>query len=117
MDALVSHGQRAVDLLSVWSFSVPSLLQYEPLTIALYYNTHSLVVMEPWSAIMICILAGCTYLLLSKLLVMLRLYDAVDAIPVHLGGGILGMIGVGLFASPRRLEEIYGHNEHPGFLY
>ena len=48
---------------------------------------------------------------------MLRLDDAVDAIPVHLGGGILGMIGVGLFASPRRLEEIYGHYEHPGFLY
>ena len=75
------------------------------------------VVVEPWSAIIIGFFAGCVYLLVSKLLIILRLDDAVDAIPVHLGGGVLGMIGVGLFASPKRLEAIFGNSDHPGLLY
>ena len=27
------------------------------------------------------------------------------------------MIAVGLFASPRWLEQIYGHSDHPGWFY
>ncbi|KAL7530664.1 hypothetical protein ACHAXR_003618 [Thalassiosira sp. AJA248-18] len=41
-----------------------------------------------------------------------RIDDAVEAIPVHLGPGIWGVVSVGLFASPRRLEEVYGHSNH-----
>ena len=53
----------------------------------------------------------------SKLLVFMMLDDVVDAIPVHLGGGLIGMLGVGLFASPKRLKSYFGHREHIGFLY
>ena len=50
-------------------------------------------------------------------MVRFRIDDAVEAIPVHLGPGIWGVVAVGLFASPRRLLEIYGHANHPGFFY
>ncbi|KAL7547775.1 hypothetical protein ACHAWF_011048 [Thalassiosira exigua] len=72
---------------------------------------------EPWAAALIGAIGGIVYLISGSLLVKFRIDDAVEAIPVHLGPGIWGVLSVGLFASPRRLMEIYGHTNHPGWFY
>ena len=75
-------------------------------------------VVEPWAAVVIGGMAGVLYLYGSKLLVRLRLDDAVDAIPVHMFNGIFGMLMVGFFASPRQMELTYGREmEHAGVFY
>lgn len=43
--------------------------------------------------------------------------DAVDAIPVHLPGGVWGVIAVGLFASSGRVKDAFGHDKHIGWFY
>lgn len=73
--------------------------------------------MEPWSAVIIGIVAGLVYLVGSRFLVKIRLDDAVDAIPVHMFNGIWGVISVGLFASPSRLLEVHGRDAHPGLFF
>jgi Amt family ammonium transporter len=73
--------------------------------------------LEPWAAALIGGIGGCVYLISGALLVRFRIDDAVEAIPVHLGPGIWGVFSVGLFASPRRLIQIYGHANHPGWFY
>jgi Amt family ammonium transporter len=73
--------------------------------------------MEPWAAVVTGFFAGIFYLLGSWLLVWIRLDDAVDAVPVHLVNGIWGLIATGLFASPTRLEQAFGTNDHPGAVY
>lgn len=72
---------------------------------------------EPWAAVVIGSIGGVVYLISGTLLVKFRIDDAVEAIPVHLGPGMWGVISVGFFASPRRLEQIYGHANHPGWFY
>lgn len=77
-------------------------------------------VVEPWAALVIGTIAGLLYIWGSRMLVRMRLDDAVDAIPVHLLNGMWGLIAVGLFASPRRLEQVYGSGtlkDHPGWFY
>lgn len=74
-------------------------------------------VLEPWAAVVVGFFSGAMYFLGSKFLIYLRIDDAVDAIPVHLFSGILGIVFVGLFASPTRLEAVYGRSGHPGLLY
>lgn len=72
---------------------------------------------ETWAAVVIGIGAGVFYLCASKLLVKLRIDDAVDAIPVHMVGGAWGVISTGLFTSPARLEAAFGLTEHVGWFY
>ena len=74
-------------------------------------------VVEPWAALIIGIVAGWTYIFWSKLLIKLKIDDAVDAIPVHFGNGIWGIISVGLFASPRRTALAFGDHGHNGWFY
>ncbi|GKZ01253.1 ammonium transporter Amt3 [Mayamaea pseudoterrestris] len=74
-------------------------------------------VMEPWGAVITGIVAGTVYLAGSKGLVRLRLDDAVDAIPVHMLGGMWGVIACGLFASPRWVKEAYGNADHAGWVF
>lgn len=74
-------------------------------------------VVEPWAAIIIGVVAGVLYIAGSHGLIRLRLDDAVDAIPVHMVNGIWGIIAVGLFASPQRLEDAYGRSEHAGWVF
>jgi ammonium transporter, Amt family len=52
---------------------------------------------ETWAAVVIGIVSGALYLVGSELLVMFRIDDAVDAIPVHMVGGAWGVIATGLF--------------------
>lgn len=79
--------------------------------------TGSCGVVEPWAAVVIGTLAGVFYLLASQFLLMVRIDDACDAIPVHAFCGLWGVLAVGLFASPTRLETFYGHGSHPGLFY
>jgi len=79
--------------------------------------TSGCAVMEPYAAIVTGIVAGWCYILSSSLLIKLRIDDCVNAIPVHMVNGFLGLIATGLFASPRLLEITYGEADHPGFLY
>lgn len=75
-------------------------------------------VVEPWAAILIGATAGLLFLGGTKLLVILRLDDAVDAIPVHMINGVWGVIAVGLFASPRQLELTFAREmPHVGWVY
>jgi ammonia channel protein AmtB len=95
--------------------------------------TGSCGVVEPWAAVITGFVAGLLYLSTSKLLVRLRIDDAVDAIPgtscdmfhslvlclcvnsivvlpqtVHMTNGIWGTLSVGLFASASRLDMAFG---------
>mmetsp|Transcript_3909 Transcript_3909/g.10766 ORF Transcript_3909/g.10766 Transcript_3909/m.10766 type:complete len:631 (-) Transcript_3909:298-2190(-) len=79
--------------------------------------TGACAVVEPWAAVVVGLVAGVVYACSSELLVKMRIDDAVDAIPVHLFGGLWGMIAVGLFASPGKLRNAYGRSEHVGWFY
>jgi len=74
-------------------------------------------VVEPWAAFVIGIVAGWTYIFWSNLLVKLKIDDAVDAIPVHMGNGIWGCIAVGLFAEPTRTANAFADHGHFGWFY
>jgi len=79
--------------------------------------TASVGTVEPWAACVIGMVAGWVYMGCSALLLKLKIDDAVDAIPVHLGNGSWGLIAAGLFSAPRRLEDCYGNSPHVGWLY
>jgi len=72
---------------------------------------------DTWAAVVIGIFAGLFYLMGSRLLVRLRIDDAVDAIPVHMVGGMWGLISTGLFSNPDRMEVAFGIKEHSGWFY
>lgn len=74
---------------------------------------------EPWAAIVIGAISGLIYLGAERLLEILCLDDAVDAIPVHLCGGMWGVLAVGLFSSPRGLKNYFGDDDfnHYGWFY
>lgn len=72
---------------------------------------------EPWAAVLIGLIAGPVYVLSSKLLVKLKIDDAVDAIPVHFFNGIWGCLATGIFASTRMVAMTYGDEYTPGLLY
>lgn len=72
---------------------------------------------EPWAAVLTGTLSGVMYLWGSNFLIKIKLDDAVDAIPVHMLAGSWGLIAVGLFASPDRLFQAYGIENHPGAFY
>ena len=74
-------------------------------------------VVEPWAAIVTGLIAGMLYLLSSKMLMKICIDDAVDAIPVHMVNGIWGLISTGFFASPRRLQDVYGQSDYVGWFY
>lgn len=80
--------------------------------------TSSCGVVEPWAAVIIGVVAGLLYLFGTWALIKVRLDDAVNAIPVHMVNGLWGMIAVGLFAAPKRLELTYAREiEHVGLFY
>ena len=72
---------------------------------------------DTWAAVVIGMISGWVYLAISKLLVKLRIDDAVDAVPVHMGGGAWGLLSTGLFTKPSLLLAAYGTDAHPGWFY
>lgn len=85
--------------------------------IGLVSSTSGCLVFEPWATCLIGIIAGWLYMAASALLVRFRIDDAVDAIPVHLAGGVWGMIATGLLAAPERMKEAFGSDQYVGLLY
>lgn len=74
-------------------------------------------VVEPYMAVVIGVISGMVYVGSSKLLVMLKVDDAVDAVPVHFFCGIWGCIATGLFASPRMVAMTYGDDYSAGLFF
>lgn len=74
-------------------------------------------VVEPWAACLIGIISGWVYVGSSKLLIKLKIDDAVDAVPVHMFCGIWGCIATGVFASTDRVAFAYGIEDAGGILY
>jgi Amt family ammonium transporter len=54
---------------------------------------------EPYIAFVIGVIAALVYILGCKIMEVLRLDDAVEAVPVHLFGGIWGTLATGLFGT------------------
>lgn len=73
--------------------------------------------LEPWAAVVAGLVAGPVYVFSSKLLVLLKIDDAVDAIPVHFFNGIWGCIATGLLASDRWVSLTYGDSYSAGLFY
>lgn len=73
-------------------------------------------VVAPWGAFLIGMIAGWVYVGSSKLLVKLKVDDAVDAIPVHGFNGIWGCLATGIFAHPKFTSMTYGVDK-VGFLW
>jgi len=71
-------------------------------------STGGCAVVEPWAAVIIGSVSGLLYLVTSKLLIRLRIDDAVDAVPVHMTNGVWGTIAVGLFAKSDKILLAYG---------
>jgi Ammonium Transporter Family len=74
-------------------------------------------VVEPWAALVIGVLSACAYVGTNRLLSRFRIDDAVDAVPVHLACGVMGLVCVGLFSSPTRQLDAYGRADHVGLFY
>ncbi|KAL3913599.1 MAG: hypothetical protein SGILL_006422 [Bacillariaceae sp.] len=72
---------------------------------------------ETWAAVVIGIFGGLFYILGSKLLIRLKIDDAVDAIPVHMIGGAWGMISTGLLSAPQLIANAYSENHNSGWFY
>lgn len=73
--------------------------------------TSGCAVVETWAAVIIGIIGGWVYIMGSKLLVMLKIDDAVDAIPVHFFNGIWGVVAAGLFATPAGMSSAYSNED------
>lgn len=72
---------------------------------------------DTWAAVAIGTVAGWVYMFSSKLIIRLRIDDAVDAIPVHMFGGMWGVIAAGLFSKPDLLARAYSLEAHVGWFY
>jgi Amt family ammonium transporter len=74
-------------------------------------------VITPWAAIFIGFIGGLVYLFGSKLLIKLKIDDAVDAIPVHCFNGFWGVLAVGFFANGGLMATAGYNAEHEGLFY
>jgi Amt family ammonium transporter len=92
-------------------------LQQCVVLISLHNSFDFSAVMAPWAAFVTGVIGGWVYIFVSKLLVKLRVDDAVDAVPVHFGNGMWGCFAVGLFAEPTRVAQAYSEHGHYGLVY
>jgi len=103
---IISSGEAEYDLTMAMNGALGGLVAI----------TANCSVVEPWAAVIIGVIAGWVYVFSSKLLVALKIDDAVDAIPVHLFNGMWGCIATGVFASPRYVLAAYS-SDGGGFFY
>lgn len=66
----------------------------------------------PWAAIAIGIVSGFIYPLASRLMVLIRIDDPLDAIAVHAFNGTWGVWAVGLFGAKNLINTSYGYNPY-----
>ena len=62
---------------------------------------------EPHFAIVVGVVAACCYTLSSRCLLAFRVDDVVDAVPIHLLGGVWGMVAPALFCSRQAYMTMY----------
>jgi ammonium transporter, Amt family len=74
-------------------------------------------IVETWAGVLIGLISGWTYIAASKLMIKVRIDDAVDAIPVHMFGGAWGLLSVGIFAKPELMEAAAFLPTHAGLIY
>lgn len=65
-------------------------------------------VIEPWAAMVIGMIGGLISNHVSKIMLFFGIDDVVDAVAVHGGCGVWGVISTALFAKPFRVEKLYG---------
>lgn len=63
-------------------------------------------VVEPWAGFVIGCISACAYTMWSRIYLFLHIDDPLNAGPVHLGGGLWGVISVALFANSDRISFI-----------
>lgn len=64
---------------------------------------------QPWAAFIIGIIGGFVYFVASKVnLHVLKVDDPLDAIAVHAGCGIWGLLANAAFAAPGMVTDVYG---------
>ncbi|DBA72984.1 TPA: hypothetical protein ACH3X2_009929 [Trebouxia sp. C0005] len=66
----------------------------------------------PWAAVTIGIVSGFIYPLASRLMVLIRIDDPLDAIAVHAFNGTWGVWAVGLFGAKNLINTSYGYNPY-----
>lgn len=67
-----------------------------------------------WAAVLIGIISCLVYMGSSKLMILARIDDPVDAIAVHGFCGIWGMLAIGIFAQPDLIKTAYSGRECEG---
>jgi len=72
-------------------------------------------VYEPWAGLVIGMMAGCVYFGVSKTMVKCGLDDPLDAVAVHFGGGILGVLCVPFFKYSTGIFWIVKNLNDPNF--
>ena len=74
-------------------------------------------VVTPWAAVVVGLVAGMLVNPTERLLERRKVDDVVSATPVHMVGGICGLLAVGLFAEEQRLEMAGYRSSHTGWFY
>lgn len=99
---------------TVWDYYSTGMIEYD-LSFAMNGGLGGLVsitagcsVITPAMSCVTGLVGGWVYIMGSKLLKILKIDDAVDAIPVHFFCGMWGCIATGLFANPAKVDIAYG---------
>lgn len=76
---------------------------------------HEGAVVDAWACFPIGVLGWLGYLSISRLMLRIEVDDPLDAVAVHAGGGIVGMICTGLFAN-KKFVEAYGRSKYGALM-
>lgn len=98
-------GTLTAGVLGGWRTKVPKIeLMINGSLAGLVSVTASCHVISPPLAVIIGAIGGAVMMVVKHWMTRLQIDDAVDAVPVHLGGGIWGTLAVGLYGRPDLLE-------------
>ena len=103
----VHTGETSYDLTAAMNGALAGLVSI----------TSGCATVHPWCACIIGGVGGMFYLGASKLLIKLRIDDAVDAIPVHLACGMWGVIAPGLFSSRLLMDNAGYSGTNEGWFF
>ncbi|GBG59851.1 AMT-type ammonium transporter [Chara braunii] len=70
-------------------------------------------VVHQWAAALIGIVSGVVYMLGVTAIIRLKIDDPVNAVPVHLGCGLWGVLAVGLFAEGHMVRDTFNIHIEP----
>lgn len=97
--AYVAYIQKGV------SFDLTSIIN--GVLAGLVSITSACATVSPWASIIIGIIGGIVYNQVSRLVLYLEIDDVVDAVAVHGGCGIWGLLAAGLFSDPDYVKQVY----------